>query len=342
MRIVVSLILSLASTVANAAMHCSATVADLRADLALAQASIEDDEVRVAAGVYPIDVPLIFSSDGKTPTGSLTLSGGWNTFCTQQRRGAPWTRFEATDPGAAFGIIADGDILVSDLHVIGIGMALRSTLETPASTTVGLTRVAVFTDAAVGDAISIVTPADSIALDNVLIDAFANCGLAAATSAAGGRVEVHSSTFISRQENGAAVCFDGEPGAASNAATNSVFAAPEGVGVLSNGLPALLRFSAYSDAMGCPSCDPAVPALHPESVSNFEQAMAFAEVAAGDLARFTRVAHSTARIANLHDSGDAEQPFLFDVMGNLRILDARIDRGAFELPDQGIFADGFE
>jgi hypothetical protein len=347
------LLMLVAPPAAEAAVRCSTTVAELRAHLALAQVSAEDDEIRVAVGDYPLDASIAFAQVGATPTGSLAISGGWVASCTQQRRGAQWTKIESTAPDVGLSIVADGDIQLGDIHFVDLAtVGLRSTLETAAITTIQLTRVAVFTDIDIGDAINIFTPADRIVFDNVLVDAFAACGVAAASFSEGGKFEIFSSTLISRSDFGDAICFDGAPEAEINGATNSIFSAPNGNGfaIRSNGLPAQLRFSAYTDAIGCEFCEPPVPALHPESMlpeaANIEQAMPFAETATGDLARFTRIAIATGLLPNLLDSGDDNRASEFDILGQARISGAGIDRGAFELPDEtpelGIFADGFE
>ena len=343
--------LTLASPVAaQAADHCVSNEIELRAALAIGEQSPEADHVRVRAGTITLTQSLSFSSQ-TGPTGPLVVSGGWDVACANQQIGAQWTKIETATPLVSVGLSPDDDLTVRDLHFVNIpqGVGFSNQVQGPQLTTLRVSRIAVFNDEFVGDALSLFSLADRIEIDNLLVDSMAFCSVAAATFDDAGELTIRSSTLIARKNpdfpiGGNAICFDGAEAADLNAAVNAVFNSSEGIDIRVNGRPVVLQSSAYSDIEGCQPCGITNP-LDPQSADNLVQPMAFDETATGNLARFVRVALSTLLIQSLIDSGSDQDLRLypFDVVGFPRLAGASQDRGAFEVPnDEAIFFNGFE
>lgn len=347
----IAIVLFAAAARVHAADFCVSNETELRNALAAAQLTAAADHVRLQAGSITLTQSLFFSSQG-SPTGALTLSGGWDAGCANRQLGAQWTKIDAGDPQVAVGLSPDDDLTLTDLHFADIpqGVNLSNPVAGPQVTTLRVSRVAVFNDQFVGDALTLFSPADRIEIDNLLVDAMASCAVAAATFEDAGELTIRSSTLIARRNPdfagpaGAAICFDGAENADLNAAIDSVFNSSEGIDVHVNGRPVVMQSSAYSDIQGCEPCGVPEP-LDAQSADNLVQPMAFDEAATGEFARFARVAQSTVSIPGLIDSGAPQSLLLYpaDVMGRPRLSGTAIDRGAFEAPDDAaVFGDGFE
>lgn len=332
----------------QAADYCVATEAGLRAALEAAQESAEDDRIRIGRVTIGLAAPLTFAPSGGS-AGALELSGGWSPDCSAQSPGAIWTRLEPTAPQVSVDLAPDGDLTVSDLHFLNLqGVHLSNAVDGSQFITLTVSRVGVFNDfLAASDALSLYSPADLIAVDNLLVDAVSFCAVAAATFKTGGEVTLRSSTLIARKSPdfagaGSAMCFDGIEAAASNAAIDSVFHSTHNVDIQVNGRPVILRGSAYSDF--CEPCAVVNP-LDPQSTANLVLPLSFDTQASGELARFHRASQSTAMFAGLIDSGVSQDTaqFPYDILGQPRLAGGGIDRGAFEFPlDTSLFRNGFE
>jgi hypothetical protein len=330
--------------VGHAANYCVANEEELRAALDAAQVTLEPDHVRIRAVAIDLTQSLTFSPQGGS-TGPLVVTGGWDVGCSSRRFGAQWTRLEAAAPKVHIELAPDDDLTVSDLHAIGFaGILFRNPTIGPALTTLRVSRVGIFHDTFAGHALGLFSDAERIEVDNLLVDAPAVCGIAAATFSGVGQLIVRSSTVVVREapqftNGGAAICFDGVANAELNASINSVFSSSDGTDLLVNGRPVLMLGSAYSDVSGLPN------PLDPDSADNLVMPLSFEVMASDPLARFTRIAQSTALMPALVDSGVAQNvlQYPYDVLGNPRGLGLTIDRGAFELANYGLlFRNGFE
>ncbi|UCG78658.1 MAG: hypothetical protein JSV21_02130, partial [Nitrospirota bacterium] len=101
---------------------CSDSICDLQSALADAEASSEDDEINLEQGTYNVPSGVHFtyiSSD----SGSLIVSGGWNSSCLSQTGDSGTTELVGISPAAAtdtFGGVLDISInnaSASDLEI---------------------------------------------------------------------------------------------------------------------------------------------------------------------------------------------------------------------------------
>lgn len=348
MRIAFLFLLFTWSTASVALDACVSSAEEFSAALDLGAQDTADDDIRLRQGSIRLIDDVEFLNSSTDGSGMLNLSGGWDTGCVLRHSGAQQSTLDASDI-TFFNLFPTRGLAVSDLTVANavngafFGIDIES--DTLPDVQLNVSRVAVLPNSPVGDALGIVLPFGGLStLENVLVDAQADCSLVV-LAGAGGRAIISSSTFVSRTQPGTGTagnssCFDAKPAAAGILVTNSIFRSEgQGGGLWVGDKPIQLHSSVFDRL--CSPCG-VNPPLVPESSGNVQAFVDFDAPSASNELNFSRISIGAAQHADVVDAADSSMfpAAALDLLGQPRVAGAAMDRGAIESPR--LFSDGFE